>query len=306
MLLGAARLLKEYEDEIPGTVKLMFQPAEEIFEGAHDMIEAGVLENPKVDAALMIHVMANAPLPDGTVLVSAPGVSAPAADTFTIRIQGKGCHGSMPNTGVDPLIPAAQILLALQELQTRELSVSDRSVLTIGVVQAGTAPNIIPDSVTMSGTIRTYDEAVRSLLKKRMKELSAGIAAAFRASVEVTFGSGCPPLRNDPALSEAATRYAKELLGEQKAMSVVQLTAMSAGSSSGSKSAGSEDFAYVSQAVPSIMLALMAGQAADGCGFPQHHPQVRFSEEVLAAGAAVYAYLAMRWLEEQAEQQGIL
>ena len=114
MLLGAAKLLKAHEEEIEGTVKLMFQPAEEIFEGSHDMIESGLLKNPDVDSALMIHVMAGMPFEPGTVIVSAPGVSAPAADYFEIRVQGTGCHGSMPNTGVDPLNAAAHILIGLQ------------------------------------------------------------------------------------------------------------------------------------------------------------------------------------------------
>ena len=107
MMLGAARLLKAHEDEIEGTVKLMFQPAEEIFEGSHDMIEAGVLKNPDVDAALMIHVMAGLPVPAGTVISCDGGVSAPAADYFDIKVQGKGCHGSMPNKGVDPITASA-------------------------------------------------------------------------------------------------------------------------------------------------------------------------------------------------------
>ena len=119
MLLGAARLLKKHEDEIEGTIKLMFQPAEEVFEGSHDMIEAGLLKNPDVDAALMIHVMAGMPFETGTVIVSAPGVIAPAADYFNIKVQGKGCHGSMPNTGVDPLNAAAHILIALEEISAR-------------------------------------------------------------------------------------------------------------------------------------------------------------------------------------------
>ncbi|MGN1201751.1 MAG: M20 family metallopeptidase, partial [Eubacterium sp.] len=134
MLLGAARLLKAHEDEIEGTVKLMFQPAEEIFEGSNDMIESGLLENPKVDAALMIHVMAGIPFEPGTVIVSAPGVSAPAADYFEITVQGKGCHGSMPNTGVDSITAAAHIIINLQEIHARELALNERAVLTVGTI----------------------------------------------------------------------------------------------------------------------------------------------------------------------------
>ena len=297
MLLGAARLLKMHEDEIEGTIKLMFQPAEEIFEGSHDMIEAGVLKNPDVDAALMIHVMAGMPFEAGTVIVSAPGVSAPAADYFDIKVQGKGCHGSMPNAGVDPLNVAAHILIALQEINARELAMSEQAVLTIGTMNAGVAANVIPDTVNMGGSIRTFDEETRAFIKERMVEISEGIAKSFRAEAEVIFGSGCPTLVNDKDLSVCAEKYVKELLGQRKAFSVAQLNAMS-GDSKSSKSAGSEDFAYVSQEVPSIMLALAAGQPDKGYCNPLHDPMVKFDESALAGGSAVYAYTAMRWLEE--------
>lgn len=296
MMLGAARLLKEHENEIEGTVKLMFQPAEEIFEGSHDMIEAGLLKNPDVDAGLMIHVMAGMPFPAGTVVVSAPGVSAPAADYFEITVQGKGCHGSMPNTGIDPLNAAAHILIALQEIHARELAMNDQAVLTIGTMHAGTAANVIPDSVVMGGSIRTFDEDTRTFIKKRMTEIAEGIANAFRAEAKVTFGSGCPTLVNDKSLSECAEKYVKELLGDKLAFSVAQLNAM--GGQSSSKSAGSEDFAYVSHEIPTIMLALAAGQPEKGYRYPQHHPMVKFDEDALSYGSAVYAYTAMRWLEE--------
>lgn len=297
MMLGAARLLKKHEDEIKGTVKLMFQPAEEIFEGSNDMINAGLLDNPSVDAALMIHVMAGMPFPAGTVIVSAPGVSAPAADYFEITVKGKGCHGSMPNTGIDPLTAAAHILIALQEIHARELAMSDQAVLTIGTMNAGTAANVIPDTVVMGGSIRTFNEETRAFIKKRMTELSEGIAEAYRAKAEVSFGSGCPTLINDKDLSKCAGKYVKELLGDSKAFTVAELNAMGGGDSS-SKSAGSEDFAYVSQKVPSIMLALAAGQPEKGYKYPQHHPMVKFDEDALAGGSAVYAYTAMRWLSE--------
>ena len=293
MLLGAARILKEHEDEICGTVKLMFQPAEEIFQGAGDMLDAGVLENPKVDAAMMIHVMAGMPMAPGTVIVSAPGVSAPAADYFEITVQGVGCHGSMPNMGVDPLNAAAHILIALQEINARELGLADKAVVTIGTMHSGNAANAIPDKAVMGGSIRTYDEDVRAIIKRRLTEISTGVASAFRARAEVTFGSGCPTLKNDPALSKAIGGYMKELLGNERALNAADMAGDGA-----SKSAGSEDFAYVSQRVPSVMLALAAGQPEKGHSYPQHHPKVTFDEAALPAGSAVYAYAAMRWLEE--------
>lgn len=297
MLLGAARILKQHEEEIEGTIKLMFQPAEEIFEGSRDMIESGLLENPKVDAALMIHVMAGMPFEAGTVIVAAPGISAPAADYFEIRVQGAGCHGSMPNMGVDPLNAAAHILIALQEIQTRELALEDRAVLTIGTMHAGTAANAVPNTAVMGGSLRTYDEEVRAFIKERMVQMAEGTARTFRAEAKVLFGSGCPTLVNDRELSECAGTYGKELLGEQRAFSVTDLNAMS-GEQKSPKTAGSEDFACVSQKVPSVMLALAAGQPEKGYTYPQHHSKVRFDEEALANGSAVYAYLAMRWLEE--------
>ncbi len=296
MLLGAAKLLKMHESEINGTIKLCFQPAEEIFEGSKDMIDAGLLKNPDVDAALMIHVMAGMPFSVGSVIVCDGGVSAPAADYFKIRIQGKGCHGSMPQLGVDPITVAAHIITALEEIHARELAASDEAILTIGTIHAGVAENVIPDTAELGGTIRTYDEEVRNELKKRMEEIAGGIAASFRAKAEVTFGSGCPTLLNDKSLSEAAVRFSKELLGDDKAFSPTQLAAMSGGKAS--KATGSEDFAYISHCVPSIMLALASGRPDEGYLYPQHHPKVKFDESVLPFGAAIYAYNAMRWLEE--------
>lgn len=297
MLLGAARLLKEYENEINGTVKLMFEPAEEIFEGAKDMIQAGVLKNPDVDSALMIHVMAGQPFPSGTVIVSDGGVSAPGADFFYIRVQGQGCHGSMPNTGVDPITVAAHIITGIQEIQARELALVDEAVLTIGTIHAGQAPNVIPDMLEMRGTIRTYDEEVRAYIKKRLVEISQGVATTFRANAEVSFEKECPVLQNNQELSTCMAGYMSELLGAQKAFTQAQLLKL-AGGGKLTKSAGSEDFAYISQEVPSIMLALAAGNPNQGYCFPQHHPKVKFDNDVLATGSAVYAYAAMRWLEE--------
>ena len=292
MLLGAAKLLKAHESELDGMVKLMFQPAEEIFEGSKDMIASGVLENPRPDAALMIHVAAGMPLPAGTV-VSAPGVSAPAADYFTIRVHGKGCHGSAPQNGIDPLTAAAHILIALQEIHARELSASDEAVLTIGTFHAGEAGNVIPDTATMGGTIRTYDEKTRAYLKERMTAIAQNIAEAFRAGAEVSFGSGCPTLVNDKGLSEKVTGYLKDLLGANRAFTTAELNG-----GKPARGGGSEDFAYVSHEVPSLMLALAAGEPSKGYPYPQHHPKVKFDESVLSTGAAVFVDCALQYLRE--------
>ena len=293
MLLGAAKILKAHESELDGMVKLMFQPAEEIFEGSKDMIASGVLENPRPDAALMIHVAAGMPLPAGTVVVSAPGVSAPAADYFTIRVHGKGCHGSAPQNGIDPLTAAAHILIALQEIHARELSASDEAVLTIGTFHAGEAGNVIPDTAAMGGTIRTYDEKTRAYLKERMTAIAQSIAEAFRASAEVSFGSGCPTLVNDKDLSEKVTGYLKGLLGASHAFTTAELNG-----GKPARGGGSEDIAYVSHEVPSLMLALAAGEPSKGYVYPQHHPKVKFDESVLSTGAAVFVDCALQYLRE--------
>lgn len=289
MLLGAAQLLKMYENKIHGIVKLMFQPAEEIFEGSYDMIQAGVLEHPRVDAAMMLHVTPGIPFPVGTAVVSSPGVSAPAADYFTIHVQGKGCHGSTPQAGVDALTAAAHILIALQEIQARELGIGDDAVLTIGQMHGGTASNAIADSATMGGTVRTFDEKIREMVKERICEIASGVAKAFRAEAKVSFDSGCPSLMNDRNISESVTNYIEELLGNA-------YTTAGLNPSGKPSAGGSEDFAYISREVPSVMVALAAGEPQKGYGYTVHHPKVTFDEAALPIGSAIYAYCALRYL----------
>lgn len=297
MLLGAAKLLKQHEEELKGEVILLFQPSEETFEGAKDMIKAGVLRDTKPDAALMIHITPGMPFETGTVIVCDGGVSAPAADYFEIHIQGKGCHGAMPQMGVDPITVAAHIVTALQEIHARELSMSDEAALTIGTLHAGNASNVIPDNAVIGGTLRSYTEETRNLIKKRMEEITSGMASLFRAKATLTFTSGCPTLVNDSALSKDVSGYMKELLGTKKAFTKAELSAL-AGNSAAAKATGSEDFAYFSQEVPSIMLAMAGGKPEDGYQFPLHHPKMKLDENALSIGSAVYAYNAMRWLEE--------
>lgn len=290
MLLGAAKLLKQRESQIHGSVKLMFQPAEEILEGAKDMISHGVLEDPRPDAALMIHVTTAMPVQAGTVIVSAPGISAPSADYFTVSVQGKGCHGSTPQHGVDALSAASHILLALQQIHARELPAAEEAVLTVGTFRGGTADNAIADSAVLGGTMRSYDETVRSFLKERLQTIACCVAQAYRAKAQVEFGSGCPPLNNDAALSHAVLGYLNDALGTQRVLSAADFGS--------TRSGGSEDFAYVSQQLPSLMLALAAGQSDKGYPYPLHHPKTRFDESALAWGAAAFAAAALGWLDE--------
>ena len=287
MLLGAAKLLVNMD--LPGNVRFLFQPAEELLEGAKDMIDAGVLEG--VDAAMMIHA-ALAPLPTGMAIVSSPGISAPAADYFTIRIRGKSCHGSAPQDGIDPIPAAVQILLAIQNIQTRELGLNDRAVLTIGSIHGGTAANVIANTVEMRGSLRTADENVRQKLRSRMEEIVTSMTAVFRCKGEVSFDSGCPCLLNNEEMSHLAARCLKAELGENLAKTTLELNPKG-----GPTAGGSEDFAYISQQVPSVMLAVCAGNSE----YPLHHPKVVFDEESLPYGAAAYATAAVEYLNNFAK-----
>lgn len=284
MLLGAARILRKYENDINGTVRLMFQPAEEILEGAKDMIMDGALENPKADMGVMIHVMVAMPMPCGNIIVSSPGVSAPSADYFSIEVKGVGGHGAMPEKTVDPLIIASHILLALQNINARELKTGERAALTVGSISSGDSYNVISDNVIMRGTMRGFDEDVREFMKKRIVEISEATAKAFRGEAEVSFDRGCPALLNDEKLSCHIEKTMIKLLGSDK---VVTTKELNKGESAGSS--GSEDFAYVSRKIPSVMLGLVAGQYEKGFEYNLHHPQVKFDLEALVYGAAVYA-----------------
>ena len=289
MLLGAAKLLKDNERELKGQVKLLFQPAEEILQGAKTAVDAGVLES--VQGAVMIHVMVNTPLKSGTLVVSSGGVTAPAADYFTVEITGKSCHGSAPWNGVDALNASAHFLVALQALSAREISLSTPATLTVGTLQAGTAGNAIADRAVMQGTLRAFDENVREQIKKRIKEMAQSIAKGFKAKAKVSFGGGCPTLVNDSKLSAFVEKNARELLGEKGVYTSAQL----AGGETARRNGGSEDFAYISQQTPSVMLALSAGAIEEGYAYPLHHPKVRFNENVLCIGSAVLAHTALRW-----------
>ncbi len=293
MLLGASRILKKHEKEINGLIKLVFQPAEEILEGAKDMIKSGVLDNPKVKGALMMHVLINSDIPTGTIIVSKPGIGAPAASYFEIKIKGKGCHGSMPNMGIDPLNIAAHTLIALQTIQTRELSINDHAALTIGKIEGGTANNIIPECAYLKGTMRCEEELTYDYMKKRIIEISKSTAKTFKATAQIKFVHECPNLLNDETLSSKVENYVKELLND-KAICVSELA------KTGIKktSSGSEDFAYISHQIPSIMLALSCGEYKDGYCYPLHHPKALFDEKALYIGCATYAYVALRYLQD--------
>ena len=284
MLLGAAKLLKDYEHEIHGVRKLIFQPAEEIFQGSLDMIESGVLENPKVDAAMMLHVVAGMPMPTGTFMVPKQGgVSMNTCEQYKITVLGKGGHGSAPQNAIDPITAAAQIHLGLQEINSRELGREEYGIFTTCKFQAGATSNVIPDSALMEGTIRTadLDRSVNGKIKKRMEEIATGIAAAMRCTAKVEFSDYCPCMVIDDA-------WAKQVLGVMKdtfGSGIIEMEPSPGG--------GSEDFSFVSHKVPVTSLFLVAGSTNDGYVYGQHHPKVRYDESCLCMGSAAYAAIAL-------------
>lgn len=288
MLLGAAKILKEHEYDIKGTVKLMFQPAEEIFQGSLDMIANGVLENPKVDVAMMIHVIAGMPMPSGMYLIPSGGISTASCEQYHITVTGKGGHGSTPQLAIDPITAAAQIHLALQEINSRELDPSTYGVFTTCKFQAGNASNIIPNTAEMWGTIRTLDpeEKVGTHIKTRMEEIAKGIGLAMRCDVTVEFFDYCPCMVIDKELSNSVSGYMRELYGP-----AIQTIAPGAGG-------GSEDFAFISHKVPTVSLFMAAGNTSEGYVYNIHNPKLKLDDSILWTGSAAHAYAAMRWLEE--------
>jgi amidohydrolase len=281
ILLGAAKMLKERENEIEGTVKLMFQPGEEYFIGAKAMIDAGVLENPKVDAALGMHVMLNDPV--GSIGYQ-HGYTLSSVDGFKITIKGKGCHGAMPEKGIDPINAGVHVYLALQELISREISAFDNAIITLGQFAAGTVANIIPDTCVLQGTMRTYGKELRKYLFNRMQEVIDLTCKTYRASFEYEVLSEVPSLYTNPELLDEMLGYIDEM---EEDFTLIK----------DSKGTPTDDFAFITERVPSAHFQFGCKVQDERGAFPQHHPKVVFDENVLPIGAAVIAQCAFNWLK---------
>ena len=285
-LLGAAQILKEREAELKGQVKLIFQPAEERMTGAQDMVEAGILNNPKPDAALALHVVHG---PSGTAGY-AKGNACGSSDLFRIKVIGKGGHGAAPHMNVDPIHAACHIVIALEGINSREVHPASMLVMTVCMIHGGTAPNIMPREVVLEGSIRTMDNEVRSFAKKRLEEIAMGVAAAFRADCQVTFeNKGIPPMVNDEGLTSEIAGYIDDLLGEGTAYEMEPMT-------------GSEDFSVISQEIPSALFWFGTGDENEGYLYGVHDPRVTFNENSIHKMAAVYAEAAVRWLKKHENQ----
>ena len=285
MLLTAAKLLKARESELQGTVKFMFQPAEETFEGAKNMIDNGILENPKVDAALAFHVTSGRMEP-GLYMYNNTGTMMASVDGFRIDVKGKGAHGAYPQNSVDPINIAVHIYLALEALIAREANPEKMCVMTVGKFRSGTAANIIPETALLEGTIRTNDPDSRKKLVCRMQETARLTAEVYGGTAEVTMTSGVAPLICDKTLTTKVAGWMQEL-GVPNSMAYPGITA-----------SASEDFATVAERVPGCFMDLAAGFPDERGDWPAHNPKVRFNENVLPIGAAAYAHCAMQWLKE--------
>lgn len=284
MLLTAAKLLKEQEDTLEGTVKFMFQPAEETFEGAKNMIENGILEGPKVDTALAFHVTTGK-MPVGLYMYNADSTMMASVNGFRIDIQGKGAHGAYPHSSIDPINIGVHIYLALEALIAREANPEKMCVMTVGKFQAGTAANIIPDAAVLEGTIRTNDPKQRELLVRRMQEVALATAQVYGGTAKVTLTSDVPPLI-------CGKEFTREMVSVME-----QLQIPGARPYGGIQSNASEDFASIAEKVPSAFIYLSAGFTDGRETWPPHNPKVCFNEDVCPMGAAAYAHCAAQWLK---------
>lgn len=284
MLLTAAKMLKEKEDTLEGTIKFMFQPAEETFEGSKNMIENGILENPPVDVALAYHVSPGK-MPIGLFMYNDKDTMMYSVDGFKITIHGKGSHGAYPHVGVDPINIGVHIHLALQELIARESDPTHSCVLTIGQFAGGTAANIIPETAVLQGTIRTNKPEARELLVRRMKEVAEKTAAVYNGTVDIEMISEVPPLICNPKLTDEVVGYMQEL-------GIPGLTPYP-----GISASASEDFAVIAEKVPSTFMYLSAGYLDERGQYPAHHPKAQFNEDVCPIGAACLAHCASQWLK---------
>lgn len=273
ILLATARALMSVRSEVPGRVVMLFQPGEEKHPGgAPGMIRDGALENPKVDAIFGLHVE-----PGLTVghmgFDAGPRMAAP--DEFEVTVVGKGGHGAHPDLTVDPVLTAAQIITLLQQAVSRNVDPLRPAVVTVGMIQGGTAPNIIPDEVHFKGTIRTLDEETRQKLRDRVEAVIRGVCDAAGATYRFTYLPGYPVLVNDEAMTDLARRAASAVLGPERVEGMVP-------------SMGGEDFAYYLQVVPGTFGRLGATPAGVESPHGLHTSRLMIDEEAIAVGVAYY------------------
>lgn len=278
MLLGAAKILSQRQKDISGTVKFIFQPAEEIGLGSLKLIDAGVMEG--VDAILGIHLWPD--LSSGKVsLASGPRMAS--ADKIKITVRGKSGHGSMPHQGIDAILAASAITMNLQSICSREIAPLEPAVITIGKFTGGTSWNITCDEVNMEGTTRCFSHEVRKSLAPAIERIAQSTAAAFRAQAELEYIPIVPPVINDALISQIAIGSLQKLYGDNVREEI-------------EKASPGEDFAYLLGTTPGAMAFLGIGNHEKRTGYPLHNDKFNIDEDVLPLGAALHAQFALDFL----------
>lgn len=271
--LGTAHHLARHPETFAGTVKIIFQPAEEGPGGAKPMVEAGVLENPQVDAIIGLHLWNN--LPVGTVGVRAGALMA-AVERFHCVISGKGGHGAMPHQTIDPILVAAQVVTTLQTIVARNIDPIEAAVVTVGSLHAGTTDNVIPHQAEMMGTVRYFHPQYAGYFHQRIEQIIQGICQSHGASYEFNYQEFYPPVINHPEITELVRGAALEVI-ETPVGIVPECQTM-----------GGEDMSFFLQAIPGCYFFLGAANAEKKLNFPHHHPCFDFDETVLAVGVEIF------------------
>jgi len=271
--LGTAYYLSQHRDDFAGTVKIIFQPAEEGLGGAEPMVEAGVLKNPDVDAIIGLHLWNQLPL--GTVGVRSGALMA-AVECFDCVIQGKGGHGAIPQQTVDSVVVGAQVVNALQAIVSRNVNPIDSAVVTVGEFHAGTAHNVIADSAKMSGTVRYFNPLYKGYFGKRMEQVIKGVCDSQGATYDLHYWELYPPVINDGAIADLVRSVAEEVV--ESAIGVVPEC----------QTMGGEDMSFFLQEVPGCYFFLGSANAAKGLAYPHHHPRFDFDETALSMGVEIF------------------
>jgi len=283
MALTIARILSEHREELAGIVKFVFQPAEELLSGAKRMIEEGVLENPKPKYALAMHLWNEAPV--GWVGVSAGPITA-GADSFRVRIKGKGGHGGLPHQSKDPILAAAQVIVALQSIVSRDIDAQETAVISVTTVRGGETFNVIPSEVELLGTIRTYKPSIRSIIIERFKQISECISASMGCSADVEINYLTPSVINDPDLAAQVQKKAHEIFPTGTVDTEFRIMA-------------SEDMAYMMEKVPGCYFYIGSNNPKKGLDAAHHDPHFNFDEEALPHGIALMSALIVELLRDQ-------
>ena len=278
MVLGAAKVLMGMRDRLPGTVKLLFQPAEETDGGAEPMVQRGVMENPHVDRVYGLHVQPY--LPVGVIETRAGTLNA-STDDVELTIHGRSSHGAYPESGADAIVCAAQVITSLQTLVSRNVSPLASAVLSLGMISGGTAGNIICDRVSLRGTLRMANGEIRAMMKRRIAEVASGVAAAMGCTAEVCITSGYAALVNDEAEAGRVMRVGARLLGEKN---VVRKAALSM---------GGEDFSFFCECVPGAFFHLGCVKKEDMPAPLLHSRDFHLDEDCLTVGAMMHVALVL-------------